>query len=149
MTPTAASPLGHFVATGRRRPAFVGPADSAQRQFDERREGFAAALGARDVTPVVWAAAAAADRHAQGVAAARALLGAHPDIDAIFAASDMLALGVLQGLKEAGRRVPHDVALIGFDGIRAGDARRPRAHHARARSRRGGRGARRNGARGR
>lgn len=32
----------------------------------------------------------------------------------------MLALGVLQGLKDAGRRVPHDVALIGFDGIRAG-----------------------------
>src|SRR3546814_16690235 len=32
----------------------------------------------------------------------------------------MLALGVLQGLKEAGRNVPGDVALIGFDGIRAG-----------------------------
>ena len=32
----------------------------------------------------------------------------------------MLALGVLQGLKDAGRRVPEDVALIGFDGIRAG-----------------------------
>jgi DNA-binding LacI/PurR family transcriptional regulator len=32
----------------------------------------------------------------------------------------MLALGVLQGLKDAGRRVPGDIALIGFDGIRAG-----------------------------
>ena len=39
---------------------------------------------------------------------------------AVLAASDMLALGVLQGLKDVGRRVPHDVALIGFDGIRAG-----------------------------
>src|SRR3546814_15112184 len=50
----------------------------------------------------------------------RSLLEAHPKTDAIFAASDMLALGVLQGLKDAGRRVPQDVALIGFDGIRAG-----------------------------
>src|SRR3546814_17958395 len=32
----------------------------------------------------------------------------------------MLALGVLQGLKESGRGVPDDIALIGFDGIRAG-----------------------------
>jgi 1-phosphofructokinase family hexose kinase len=54
------------------------------------------------------------------IAAARALLAAHPDIDGIFAASDMLALGVLQGIKDMGRSVPGDVALIGFDGIRAG-----------------------------
>ena len=32
----------------------------------------------------------------------------------------MLALGVLQGIKDMGRSVPGDVALIGFDGIRAG-----------------------------
>ena len=37
----------------------------------------------------------------------------------------MLALGVLQGLKEAGRRVPQDIALVGFDGIRAGNMADP------------------------
>jgi len=110
----------HLVATGRRRPAFVGPQRSPQRQFDERRDGFAAALAAHGITPAIVSPPAGADRHAQGVAAARALLDAHPDTDAIFAASDMLALGVLQGLKDAGRSVPGDVALIGFDGIRAG-----------------------------
>lgn len=111
---------GHFIASGRRRPAFVGPRHSSQRQFDERREGFTAALAAHGVAPVIAAPPGGPDRHAQGVAAARDLIDRHPDIDAIFAASDMLALGVLQGLKEAGRRVPDDVALIGFDGIRAG-----------------------------
>lgn len=110
----------HFVASGRRRIAFVGPQQSPQRQFDERRDGFTAALAAHGITAVIAEPPPAADRHAQGVAAARALVEAHPDIDAIFAASDMLALGVLQGLKDAGRRVPQDVALIGFDGIRAG-----------------------------
>ena len=110
----------HFAKTGRRRIAFIGPQQSPQRQFDERRDGFAATLAAHGLTPVVVEPPAASDRHAQGVAATRTLLDAHPDIDAIFAASDMLALGVLQGLKDAGRRVPQDVALIGFDGIRAG-----------------------------
>ena len=110
----------HLVASGRRRIAFVGPQQSPQRQFDERRDGFTAALAAHGITPVVIAPPPAPDRHAQGVAAAAELLAAHPDVDAIFAASDMLSLGVLQGLKDAGRRVPGDIALIGFDGIRAG-----------------------------
>ena len=110
----------HLVARGRRALAFVGPQRSPQRQFDERRDGFIAALAARGNTPIIAEPPAAPDRHAQGVAAARELLAAHPDIDGIFAASDMLALGVLQGIKEMGRSVPDDVALIGFDGIRAG-----------------------------
>jgi len=110
----------HLVARGRRRIAFVGPQQSPQRQFDERREGFAAALGARGIAPIIVEPPAAPDRHAQGLAAAAQLLAEYPDVDAIFAASDMLALGVLQGLKDAGRRVPADIALIGFDGIRAG-----------------------------
>ncbi len=116
----------HFVAAGRRRIAFIGPQQSPQRQFDERRDGFSAALAAHGLKAIVAEPPAAADRHAQGVAAVQALLAAHPDTDAIFAASDMLALGVLQGLKDAGRRVPEDVALIGFDGIRAGDPRAAR-----------------------
>ena len=115
----------HLVASGRQRIAFVGPQRSPQRQFDERRDGFTAALGTHGLTPIVAEPPAAADRHAQGVAAVHALLAAHPDTDAIFAASDMLALGVLQGLKDAGRRVPQDVALIGFDGIRAGNMADP------------------------
>ena len=110
----------HLVATGRRRLAFVGPQRSPQRQFDERRDGFTAALAAHGLAPVLAEPPPADDRHAQGIAAARALLAAHPDIEGIFAASDMLALGVLQGIKDMGRSVPGDVALIGFDGIRAG-----------------------------
>jgi DNA-binding LacI/PurR family transcriptional regulator len=50
-----------------------------------------------------------------GLHAMRALLERRPDLDAVFAASDPMALGALRALREAGRKVPDDVALIGFD----------------------------------
>jgi DNA-binding LacI/PurR family transcriptional regulator len=52
---------------------------------------------------------------ASGAAAARALLRSRPDLDAIFAASDLMAVGALRALREAGRRVPDDVAVVGFE----------------------------------
>ncbi|MBC6462063.1 LacI family DNA-binding transcriptional regulator, partial [Actinomadura sp. HBU206391] len=52
---------------------------------------------------------------ASGASAAADLLVRDPDLDAIFAASDPMALGAMRVLKEQGRRVPEDVAVIGFD----------------------------------
>ena len=45
------------------------------------------------------------------------LLERRPDVDAIFAASDLAAFGVVRALRETGRRVGDDVAVIGFDDI--------------------------------
>jgi DNA-binding LacI/PurR family transcriptional regulator len=45
----------------------------------------------------------------------RALLGRGVEFDAVFAGDDGAAMGVLAALREAGRRVPEDVAVIGFD----------------------------------
>jgi len=50
-----------------------------------------------------------------GAAAMARLLEKAPDIDAVFAASDSMAAGAVQTLRRAGRRVPDDVAVAGFD----------------------------------
>ncbi len=47
--------------------------------------------------------------------AAALLLSQHPDVDAISCGSDQIARGVLDTLRDLGRRVPEDVAVIGFD----------------------------------
>jgi DNA-binding LacI/PurR family transcriptional regulator len=52
---------------------------------------------------------------ASGSAAMGELLATAPDLDAVFAASDLMADGALRMLRQAGRQVPDDVAVIGFD----------------------------------
>jgi LacI family transcriptional regulator len=50
-----------------------------------------------------------------GRQAARILLTAHPQTDAIFCGSDQIATGVADAVHEMGRRIPEDVALVGYD----------------------------------
>ncbi|MEU0066636.1 substrate-binding domain-containing protein, partial [Streptomyces albidoflavus] len=53
-----------------------------------------------------------------GARAMSTLLERRPDLDAVFAASDLTASGALWTLRGAGRRVPEDVAVVGFDDLR-------------------------------
>jgi len=44
-------------------------------------------------------------------------LAANPHVTAIFVANDQMALGTLRAMHEAGRRIPQDVSVVGFDDI--------------------------------
>ncbi|NUR27584.1 MAG: LacI family DNA-binding transcriptional regulator [Catenulispora sp.] len=54
---------------------------------------------------------------ASGESAMAELLTREPDLDAVFAASDLMAAGALRALRTAGRRVPDDVAVVGYDDL--------------------------------
>ncbi|MFF9135410.1 LacI family DNA-binding transcriptional regulator [Streptomyces sp. NPDC014806] len=54
-----------------------------------------------------------------GAAAMAAVLEKRPDVDGVFAASDNMAAGALRTLRKAGRQVPADVAVVGFDDLTA------------------------------
>ncbi|MEU9029745.1 LacI family DNA-binding transcriptional regulator [Streptomyces sp. NPDC048383] len=61
-----------------------------------------------------------------GERAMRRLLAGRPDLDGVFAANDLMARGACLVLREHGRRVPQDVAVVGFDDSSAAAAGRPR-----------------------
>lgn len=102
----------HLVAQGRERIATItGPLNQAAAV--DRLDGYRDVL--LDSAPELIVEG---DFTLQGGAdAMEALLARCPDLDAVFAASDLMACGALRVLKEHGRRVPEDVAVIGFDDL--------------------------------
>lgn len=61
-----------------------------------------------------------------GYRAAKALLERNSGFTALFAMSDVMALGAIRALMDAGKRVPEDVSVIGFDGLTIGEYTVPR-----------------------
>ena len=104
----------HLIRTGRRRLAVItGQVDT---QVSTAREtGFTEALM---LAGLPLAGVTAGDFHTEGGAAAmQRLLNTRPDIDGVFAASDSMAVGALRTLQDSGRRVPEDVAVVGFNDL--------------------------------
>ena len=104
----------HLVALGRKRIVHIaGAAGNVEAQ--ERADAFRAALDAQDGASVELVQGDFSEE--SGEAAIEALLGSGQQFDAVFAANDMMAIGALQALRQAGVRVPEDVAVVGFDDI--------------------------------
>ncbi|MFN3311141.1 MAG: LacI family DNA-binding transcriptional regulator [Thermomonas sp.] len=106
----------HLLERGRRRIAFVGDASSRFPEFFARYQGCDAALREAGLGMLRALQVDADSTEEAGYAATRALLARGEPFDAIFAASDLIAIGALHALKEAGLRVPDDVTVVGFDG---------------------------------
>ncbi|RYJ29315.1 transcriptional regulator [Streptomyces sp. L-9-10] len=112
----------HLLARGCRRIATItGPLDVPAGQ--DRLAGFRDTM-ARAGQPYVPLAEGRFTQESGEAAMAR-LLAEHPDLDGVFAANDLMAVGACHVLREHGRRVPEDVAVIGFDDSSAAVACRP------------------------
>jgi DNA-binding LacI/PurR family transcriptional regulator len=101
-----------LVRTGRRRIGMIAAALDRDSGAD-RLTGFRQALGRRFDANLV--AEVPLYDYAHGVKGMRILLDREPAIDGVFAASDAVAAGALEALREAGRTVPGDVGVVGFD----------------------------------
>jgi len=109
--------IEHLLDGGARRIAFVG--DRLLPEGAQRYVGYSQALQARGIAmkdalhlPLTGGGTMAELQQEIG-----ALLQREPALDAVFASGDMLAIDTIKTLIEAGKRVPQDVAVIGFDDI--------------------------------
>jgi LacI family transcriptional regulator len=104
----------HLITLGRTKVAHVtGPERFLSARL--RAAGAAKALAAAGLELVGGEALFGEWNEEWGRQAAQVVLRSHPDTDAIFCGSDQMARGVADALRDAGRRVPGDVALVGYD----------------------------------
>lgn len=104
----------HLWELGRRRVGFVG-GDPTFCASGERESGAAAALAERGGELLGSGRMSGDWTERWGRAATSQLLAGHPDLDALIAASDQLARAAIEVLRETGRAVPEDVAVVGHD----------------------------------
>ena len=115
----------HLLSRGRKRVAFLGQADEHYPEFADRYRGICAALEQAGLAIDPALQRDALNSEGDGRAAVQALIASGTPFDAIFAASDMIAIGAMQTLAQLGKRVPRDVAVIGFDDIPAASLTSP------------------------
>ncbi len=99
---------------GYKRLAFVG---SPEYWGDLALSGFRAGLADSALPFVPKRIVRVGEFARDGVQGVNALLSKHLNCDAIFVDSDMQALGVIEGLRTKGVKVPKDIAVIGYDGL--------------------------------
>ncbi len=115
----------HLIALGRRNIAFLGTASDQYPEFQDRYAGLQKAKADAGLSVDDALRADAITTEDAGYIAARQLIESERDFDAIFAGSDLIAIGAMRALNEAGRILPEDVAIVGFDDIPAASLTSP------------------------
>ncbi len=115
----------YLINKGHRRIGFI-TTDERFLYARQRREGYEAALARAGIAPAPELICATGDNsYGAGSQAAATLLAVVDPPSAVFAVSDTLAIGAIKGFRKAGRSVPHDVAVMGFDNVPIADIFEP------------------------
>jgi len=110
--------VNHLIELGHKNIAFVG-GDIQHPSISDRFKGFYSAMEGANIdvnkdfidTEEDYPAAS------NGFNAAKRLFEKNKNITAVFACNDAMAMGVIQYLKEKGKRIPEDISIIGFDDV--------------------------------
>ncbi len=118
----AEAAVDHLIGLGRTRIAAIGQIRTRGSYTSRLRlDGYRNALRKAGLEAADGRIVRVADWHRHdGAAAAQSLLASSERPDAVFAFNDWLAVGALHAMRQAGVRVPDDVAIIGFDDIEEG-----------------------------
>lgn len=103
---------------GCRQPAYLGVTEKDKAVGQERKRGFQQAIEECGVTIEPQNVVCGEFDMDSGYSKMKELLAQSPDIDAVFCATDTIAFGAVEAIKEAGKRIPEDIAVTGMGGGR-------------------------------
>ena len=106
----------HLVKAGREKIAFLGgPVEELEVQ--QRYQGYETALkeAGREISPALVAYGDFSNT--SGAVAMKKLLEQVPALDAVFVNGDLMAIAAMDVIREMGRRVPDDIAVVGYDDL--------------------------------
>jgi LacI family transcriptional regulator len=106
--------IQYLINKGHRQIAFVGSTPDTRLSFRYRRQGYCQALKDNGINEYYFGDCQHNDREAI-IATTRQLLIENPQVTAVFGCNDEVAIIALHGALDAGRRVPQDLSVIGFD----------------------------------
>ena len=106
--------IEHLVSLGRTHIAHIA-GDPTYAATEDRAKGALAALEDAGLSPVGGKVLPGSWSESWGRTAIASLLDRYPELDGVFCGNDQIARGVLDVLRERGRSVPGDVAVMGFD----------------------------------
>jgi len=106
----------HLIARKRKKIAFIG-SDQELHSLEDRLSGYRMALERAGLRPEESMVVLDKFRERSGYEMIRNLLEGGVTPDGVFAENDLLAMGVVQGIQDAGLKVPEDISVIGFDDI--------------------------------
>jgi DNA-binding LacI/PurR family transcriptional regulator len=115
----------HLLAQGRKHIAFLGHATTHYPEFFDRYRGYERAMMEARVPTSSALQVDAINLEESGSQAVAELRSRGVELDAIVAASDLIAIGALRTLQEAGVDVPRQVSIVGFDDIPAASLTTP------------------------
>lgn len=104
----------HLYERGFRRIAFLGSTREHDYRAQKRRDGYAQVVGERDLHDPIVATAPVGGTPDLGERLLGELLAREPDVDGIVCNGDVIALGVLRGLRRRDRAMPHEIGVVGF-----------------------------------
>jgi len=109
----------HLLELGCRRIVFLGGASDDCPEFRQRYDGYCRALAAAGLEPQPELRFDADNQETSGFTAMERLLESGHAFDGVFAASDLIAIGAMKKMRQAGIDIPGDVSVVGFDDIPA------------------------------
>lgn len=107
----------YLIEQGHQHIMFAGPEVHGQTVIPQRYQGYEQAMREAGLSDCIcWQYTAYTDYDC-GVINGQEIAEKHPEVTAVFASADILALGIMRGIRMAKKQVPDDVSIIGFDNL--------------------------------